>query len=320
MTRNLDAYAYPDEDAPNQYRVRGIDEHGRRMVGIAKYIDGQSEPPGEISSDLSPVTEQEAVEERAADNIVQDENTSLDDRINALQEWIFLDSDSAAAFILDELEKDDSSPEWRNALIYAAEDVRFPNEKDQVRLCNRLRELALVLRESSEPNIERVVWTALRRFASLVAEERANELTEFLYQRGQVDTRLVALQGIVHIFEIAPPQQLKDCQPLADRVFELSSKLIDPDVMTAGETSAIAEQGILALGTLGDHRLKTCLEKLDALRWQWLSQRVLEDLEELRNQWVGSEHDLASHSAFLQLCRVIEGREPAKYEQSAKSD
>lgn len=315
VTRDLYAFAYPDEEDPGSYRVRGYDTRGRRMEGSAKYIDSQAEPPQGISNDLASAISEGMVDERDARDIVQDPSAPTEERIEALQEWTFLDNDAAAAFILNELETGEMPADWRNALIYAAEDARVTNEREQPRLCNRLRELALDLRQRSEPHLERVVWTAVRRFASLIPEERARDLVDFLHQKGQVDTRLVALQGVVHIFEAAPPDSLGDLQPLADRIFQLSSKLIDPDIMTAGETSAIAEKGMHALAALGDPRLEDCLSKLDSLSWQWLSRQVLDDLNELKSGWESRDPNLATHPAFLQLRKVLSDRHLSNHEQ-----
>lgn len=278
-------------------------------------LDAQFDSPGfRIADDPTPLRDEASLQQDPGD-VARDADASILERVQALQEWGLRDNDAAAAYVLAELETGDLPPDWRNALIFLAEDLRFNKEASQLRLCNRLKEFALELQDANEPDVERVVWSALRRFASLVPKERANELVEFLSHRGRVDTRLVAMQGVVHLFEPAPPESLEAVRPLADRIYELTMKLLDPDVVTSGETSAVAEQGVHALAALGDPRLEDCLNRVDSLQWAWLSRQVNTNLAELKSGWDGGKEGRESHPARLQVARVLESREPSRHEQ-----
>ena len=300
------AFAYQDEGSPGSYCIQGYDEKGHRMTGSAKYVDAQSDAPKAAFDILRLASSVTSEDERDASEAAQDNSTSITDRVAALQEWIIVDNDAASEFILEQLERQNLQPEWCNALIYSAEDIRLPEASDRQRLCTRLREIALDMLEQLPPAEASVVWSAIRRFASLVPEERAGELVTFLYQKSQIDTRLVALEGVVTVFHSAPPATLMGVERLSDRIFELTNKVIDSDIMTAGEISAIAEKGIHALAAIGDHRLEAALSKLKSLGWQWLRVQVRADLCELKTSWEEREQQLASHPAFQQLKWVVE--------------
>lgn len=302
---------YPNPEKPGSYRWTGFDDNRRRLeADDVKYVDSQAESPSAaIESDSSREMESNATPAvdavTAYEGLVRNPATPYEDRVTALQQWIIVDNDAAAQFVAEELQRGDLTAGWRNMLIYAAEDVRFPNEGDQRRVCRRLRELALELRNDTTAGIEQVVWSALRRFASLVPEDEAGSLIEFLNHRSVVDTRLAGLQSILCVFEITPPRDPTSLGGLADRVYGLAIKLIDPDVMTPGETSAIAEQAVHALAALGDSRVRDCLERLRRLGWDWLTHQVREDLCQLQEGWKVRDPTNRDHSAFVRIDSIL---------------
>ena len=293
-----EAYTYQDEIEPGKHVVSGYGPKGR-VEGTVTYVDLQSESPGAARLDERIEVDQFAEKQRKPADIAADASAAIEERIDALGQWIALDNDSAATFILKSLECEGEPDEWRSALIFAAEDVRFPTEEQQTRAATRLRELAIEFRQRPDSGSELVVWSALRRFASLIPEEHIGELLPFLSPAGAVDTRLVALQCMVHIHEPAPPQLDSDIhRELADRAFDYATKCLDPDVLIPGETSAIAEQAVMALAAMGDARLTQCIAQLQTIDVAWLSRIVRKALAELREGW--SEHE--SHPA----CHLID--------------
>ena len=225
--------------------------------------------------------------------IARDSSTPTNDRIVALRKWIATDEKGeAAAFIGGELCQTELTDDWRDALVYAAENVHFEAPSQQAAVCDRLREVALKLRESSKAGTEHVVWSAMRRFASLLPAERAADLLEFLNRKGAVDTRMVALQSIARLFENAPPSDIAALEPLTERVAEYADKFLDPDVFAGGENSAIARNAVLALAALGSLRVVDSVQRVNALGRRWLSRQVQRQLEELLDGW--RRHDATS--------------------------
>lgn len=132
---------------------------------------------------------------------LQDERASSTARIVALARLLDTPQHKdALSYLVDELGRTDLSPEWREATVFAAEDLHFPPEL-RAAAGDRLLGIASSLRYESEVQ-DRVVWSALRRGASLLAQEQVERLLPFL-RGGPVNTRTVALQAVTHLFEIA---------------------------------------------------------------------------------------------------------------------
>jgi hypothetical protein len=217
--------------------------------------------------------------------IANDEHASTEDRIAALGEWMANDLRTASVYILGELHRSDLSDDWRDALVFAAENAHFVTSDQQSRARSRLRELARDLRHGRKAGTDHAVWSAMRRFASLLPPEEANSLLEFLDRAGSVDTRMVGLQCVARVFEAAPPADVASVEPLAGRVTELAEKFLDPDVFSGGENSGIARCAVVALAALGSPRLTDAMKHVESLDKSWFSVRVKQDLQTLLDGW-----------------------------------
>jgi hypothetical protein len=231
---------------------------------------------------------------------------SVKDRIDALHEWVVADNDSAACFILSELTKEQPNDEWLTSLVFAAEDVRFAGQEQQQQAANGLRAIGLESRQRSDITSEQAVYSAVRRFASLTPEENADDLTDFLTHRGDIDTRLIALQCVSYIFEAKPPYTAASVRSLRDRLFSLASKFLDTDILVPGETSAIAEQVVVGLAATGDDRLDTCIAKVKSLGVPWFADVVHRNLKSLCNTWLSEDPDVQNHPAFQRVSYILE--------------
>lgn len=308
---------HSDPAEPGRYRWIGYDDNRRQLeASDVKYVDSQADLPsaGEESDASSgpllagsPTSGEDAETDGigSCEDRVRDPRTPLAERAAVLQEWIVRDQDGAAPFVVEELHRADLDPAWRDVLIYAAEDVRFLTEQHQERVWKRLYELALELRNDTTSGVEQVAWSAVRRLASLLPEHEAGRLRQFLDHRSIVDMRLATLQAIICIFENAPPANWEAVQSLADRVYQLGMKIIDPDIMTAGETSAIAEAATHALAVLGDSRVTTCIDRLQQLGWEWLLNQVRCDLRDVRDAWGERGLEVCRHPAYKKIDSIL---------------
>ncbi|MBC7818181.1 MAG: hypothetical protein IAG10_14940 [Planctomycetaceae bacterium] len=296
-------YFSKEEDPTGQFVYRLVDGEGRRHKSLGYYDECAKDATTAAIHSPNAVVSEPDVSERDASDIAKDMLSPLPDRIEALNEWIFLDNDSAAAFVLDELKNGEANDEWLTALVFAAEDVKLPLAEQQDQAARLLRDVALNLRNRAEARFERVVWSAIRRFGSLVPVENADQLLNFLDRKGAVDTRLVALQSVVHIFELEPLADPATVQRLADRVFELAIKLLDRDLLFPGEIAAIVEQAIQALACMGDPRLRDCFDRLPSVEAPWFAELVNRNLRGLLDEW--SEH--VGEPAYQQIVDVLRG-------------
>ncbi|MBN2476361.1 MAG: hypothetical protein JXB62_17240 [Pirellulales bacterium] len=297
-----------ENDSP---QFRGWDSSGRAMRGEVAYDDPQT-----ISGAESAVVETDAVPAPAVEKecraIARNRTAAYDDRMAALRAWMAMDDDDVSVFVVEELYRTDLTDNWRNALVYAAENVHFKDSAQQARIRARLRELALELRDVSQPGTEHVVWSAMRRYTSLMPPEEANDLAQFLDRKGVVDTRMVALQCIARVFQLGPPADAATLDPLARRVAEYAAKFLDPDVFGGGTNSSIARNAVLALAVLGSPELEACVGRVNALGRRWLSRQVRRQLQELLDGWRGHGVDSTTGAAFGVVERALESIRLAK--------
>ncbi len=304
LTEVKEGAYFPDEENPGTFAIDFLTAGGIETFRNAKREENKQPAPGGGSPGDEKVGPGEqpglAIPATFEECWSQVCNSDLppSDRVQALQECLLADNSRAVDLIVDELDRDDVPADWRDALVYAAENVHFKDPNQQARVRARLRELALELRETSRAGVEHVVWSALRRFSSLLPREEANDLLEFLDRKGVVDTRMVALQCVSRVFHAGPPSDPAAFEPLAGRVAEYGKKFLDPDVFAGGENSSIARNAVLALAALGSPRLEGCVDRVNALDRRWLSRQVRRQLQELLDTWKGHDSGSEGSPAF----------------------
>ncbi len=302
---------FPDEENPGKYIVEVLTGGGTERFSNATRADdaqsgslGQShryerscrEQPEQLAP---PATPEDCWSQARNDEILPS------DRVRALQECLLADNSRAADLIVDELYRENVRNEWRDAIVYAAENVHFKAPEQQSRVRSRLRELAIELREVSQAGTEHVVWSAMRRFSSLMPSEEANDLVEFLDRKGVVDTRMVALQCVARVFHAGPPSDTAAFEPLVRRVGEYAEKFLDPDVFAGGENSSIARNAVLALAALGSPKLQDGAARVNALGRRWLSFQVRRQLQELLDSWKDQDPGSERSPAFEVVERAL---------------
>jgi len=250
--------------------------------------------------------------EPAASARAQDEQRSAEERFLALRQWLSEEPGTVRRFVIRALDRPQPDREFRDALVYLAEDLSFDSAADRKLLARVLGQLARKLALSGEVDADPVVWSALRRYASLLSPDELGELQNFLTNNGQVDTRLVALNAVVHACE-REPLRSASLASLRARVFALAERLLHPDVLTAGETTAILEQAICALAGLGDPRFVTCVVAVQAIGWDWFTSALLKRLAELHDGWSwepldASRKDARDRFLVLMVSLLPDGR------------
>jgi hypothetical protein len=104
------------------------------------------------------------------------------------------------------------------------------------------------------------------------------------------------------VCERRPPEAGDGLTALADRTFDIAAKLLDPDVFASGETSAIANEAVLALCVLGDRRALECVECAKALKRRWVIRKLRNRLEETRAAW---GEDVQEHDASALVRKLL---------------
>jgi hypothetical protein len=278
-TRDVYGYTFPDGDVPGRVQFRGKDLEGRPFVASGSYDDAQVETPSKSTEASATI-----IQRRHLSAIVEDCRAPSQERVAALHEWMAESPADASNFILRNLSDPSIPSDLRDSLVFLAEQARYTDPCEQDQLVKALTNIATNLMNSTEPTSEHVVWSAIRRVASILPASRLDDLRCFLRNSGKVDTRIVALQGIVHAFE-SKPGSAELLPLLCDRIYEMAVKLTDEDVLTAGESSAVLELAICALYALGDPRAAEAHQKVRGLGWDWLTTQVDNGLRDLRDGW-----------------------------------
>src|SRR5437763_11341815 len=158
---------------------------------------------------------------------IRDPGSRVSRRLDAIQTLLESDPVAAVEFVVDELGRDDLAEGWRDALVFLAEDIHLPTPLRQL-VGDRLLAIAASLRGSAKLGVEKVVWSALRRAASLLPPDQAERFLPFLDCPSLVDTRSVALRCLERVFEPAPPVEGHLVAALRERVAQFAFKFLDP--------------------------------------------------------------------------------------------
>jgi hypothetical protein len=230
-------------------------------------------------------------------HILQDQTTAPANRASAFSQLFdSVHHDPAIEYLAAELDRNDLAAEWQDTLVFMAERVHFPANL-RPRIGERLLAIAGELCAQPDGNAK-VVWSALRRAASLLPADQVDRLVPFLTHDGSVDTRAVALQGVARVFEAGPP--MSPPAAVTDRAADFASKIIDRDVLTPGEVSVVGRNAVAALAATGDPRLQFAINRVSALGRPWLTRRVRDELTEIGKAWKRRGIP-ADHSAVVNL-------------------
>jgi hypothetical protein len=299
-----DAIRDEDELNPGNHKVIFKSLDGTQNVYRNLRADYQSPPGADPMSGVG-AAEESSESDRLINawKILRDPAAPAFSRISAVGELRNAGSEAAVVnYLVEELGRvDQLEPDWRDAIIYAAEDCHFPADSREA-LGGILWGIASSLRRKTDV-AEKIVWSALRRGSSLLPPSRVEGLVGFLEPFSVIDTRSVALQCVVRMLETWPPASPPPT--LADRAHRFAVLFLDRDVFYSGESSVIARNAVAALAAMGDARLDGALAAMRALGRPWLVRRVGAELERILRGWTDREVS-PDHPAFSNLKRALE--------------
>jgi hypothetical protein len=206
------------------------------------------------------------------------------DRAEALANLAAMGENGVADFIADQLTRADRSDTWRDALVFASEDVRFEGDSQQQRVADALLEIAESIRENDQARTEPVLWACLRRFSSLGSPAQACRLAPFL-DHPSVHSKIAVLAAIQNLFANGPAADLNTTQTLADRVVSLAQKFLDPDLLTPGDNAAVATSAVSAAACLGDPRFEDLMTQFPRTGREWAKDVLADLLGSLVTKW-----------------------------------
>jgi len=213
-----------------------------------------------------------AVEEQVGDRAV---DTATDDVLQ-------LTSDQIASAILDP-EAEADMPHLRE-MILIAEDTGFTVEQSK-QLAPWLLSFAERHRDSSDPQDEAAVWSAIRTGASMLTPDSANDLHKLLEPGHSIETSLVTLKMIGRIFEAQPPKDVDQHKELANEICQIANSLLNRYAISVSQSAAMAQLAIYALAAMASSETQQIVETVQQLGVTWFTQQTLRELCELRSIW-----------------------------------
>ena len=225
-------------------------------------------------------------------NIVWNPAIPLANRAAAAMKVALVDPESVRSWTIEQLSARVLDTEAATNLIYLADELRFPDEKERNQLCQNLMNHAVSLRSQNDPSLEGAIGTAIRRIASILPESEADELVKFLANDSGLDTRLMALQAVCIVFSMEPYSG-SDLIDLKGRINELRKKLVDRDVLVVGQMAAMASAAITACTCVAYAAIDDILADLTTVQ-PWFRDVVKGALLELAGNWKDSSCESAS--------------------------
>ncbi len=216
-------------------------------------------------------------------------------------------SRAVSSYLAAELARLDLSRERTAILVVAAEHAIFDKGHNREVIKQGLKSAAAALYNSREVRWQPAVWSAIRRYASMLDPQEASTLAEFLYFTGEIDARQVTLQAIRNVLAGHPPQG-DQFAALRDQVFRITDSALRPESLRPGAAAALAMSALSALAALADERLTVCVRKVLEWNRSWFIRQVRTVLEEIQAHWPNAVANRSPVSEAIGLLVAKEGR------------
>ena len=265
-----------DEDSQSDYTYgTSIQLRSEKVDGfiadlVERYPYREFEP--EESFSVVELRGSVAVEERGD---VQSVDITADD----VSQWA---SDQLVSALMDTKAESDM-PRLRE-MILIAEDTGFSVEESE-RLAPWLLSFAQRYRDSSDPEDEAAVWSAIRTGASMLRPQAANLLFPLLEPGHSIETSLVTVKMLGRIFEAQPPARVDEYQGLANEVYQMADFLLNRYAITSSQNAAMGQLAIYALAAMASSEIHGIVKSVQRLDIAWFTQQTLRELRELGNIW-----------------------------------
>jgi len=218
---------------------------------------------------------------------------AVDTETDYVSQW---SSDQLASAILDPQAESDI-PRLRK-MILIAEDTGFTVDQSK-QLAPWLLSFAERHRDSSDPQDEAAVWSAIRTGASMLRPHAADRLRPLLEPGHSIETSLVTVKMLGRVFEAQPPAEVDEHQDMANEVYQIAESSLNPHVITASQIAAKAQLAIYALAAMASSKTEPVVESVQKLGVTWFTRRTLRKLRDLSNTW--ASHPTAVREAPRQL-------------------
>lgn len=223
----------------------------------------------------------------------QVDDPSVDIATDDVSQWT---SDHLYSAILDADSESDMSR--LREIILVAEDAGFTVAQSE-QLAPRLLDFAKRYRDSSDPQDEAAVWSAIRTGASMLTPHDVDNLRPLLEPGHSIETSLVTVKMLGRIFEAQPPVEVDEHQILADEVLQIAKSLLNQYAITSSQSAAMAQLAIYALAAMASSEMPRIVETIQQLGVPWFTRRTLRKLRGLRDIWASRPAPVAERPREL---------------------
>lgn len=189
-------------------------------------------------------------------------------------------------------------------MILIAEDTGFTVDESK-QLAPWLLSFAERHRDSSDPQDEAAIWSAIRTGTSMLTPDDTDGLCPLLEPGHSIETSLVTVKMLGRIFEAQPPAEVDEHQELADEVCQIAESLLNRYAITSSQNAAMAQLAIYALAAMASSEIHRIVKDVQELGVAWFTQQTLHELRELGSIWANRPVPVADQPQKL-LDRAIQ--------------
>jgi hypothetical protein len=218
--------------------------------------------------------------------LLKEAGDNLQGQGKALLELVAEEHRDLPAFLADEFERLEGSLDWKSLLVVVAERLKILEERNRAIIRRGLHRAAEDFLRTGDDYWSTIIWSAIRRYASMLPPDEAISLDTFLkWDDKAIETRIVSLIAVQTVFFNEPPLYEKYVRGIGDTVFAIASGAFGPEEPVPGDPAALAQECIYALAAIGDQRIRQCASW--AIRWRkrWFTEQVLNGLREIAGRW-----------------------------------
>ena len=197
-------------------------------------------------------------------------------------------------------------------MILVAEDTDFTIDQSK-QLSRWLLSFAEKYRDSSNPEDEAAVLSAIRTGASMLNTQNADLLLRLLEPGHSIDTSLVTLKMFGRIFEAQPPDKVDDYNDIAIEVCPAAEIIQNSFAITSSRSAAIAQLAIYALAAMASSKTFQVVKEVKQLNVTWFTRQTHQEFRELRSIWSNRSTPIANQPQELldKLIEILESNDPS---------
>lgn len=232
----------------------------------------------------------------------------------AIEELLRRESRALPSLLVQELERKDLLPSWRNTLLLSAEHVQLTDlsHRKKLRECLKLRSKAM--KGEWHPRTQSALRSSLRILLSLMADWRDSlDLLPFLILDYPVRIKRIALLGIQNLFRDfpPPPDAAEELTSLRSSIAIMAESYLTPSVYSESEDEFdLGLDALDALIQLAEPCVPDHIASVAKFAESWTITQIQEKLSTMHEVWLKGK--FPNKAACLNLvleCRNILNQE-----------